>query len=199
MSTPGSPRIRKEAIYAAAARLFREKGYPATSMRELAAEVGLEASSLYSHIRSKGELLDHICFAAARAFTEGMEQVRSSHDQQPVEQIGALIALHIRIAHEDPASQTVFNNEWRHLAPDRLRAFLDLRKAYEQQFQDIIEEGQATGVLRPMSPVTMLSTLLSAMRWVYTDRRASRMDQEEVARAIRRMLLEGIMVPPGQQ
>jgi AcrR family transcriptional regulator len=44
---------KKEAIYEAAAQLFREKGYKAASMRDLAERVDLKVSSLYSHIGSK--------------------------------------------------------------------------------------------------------------------------------------------------
>ena len=69
--------LKKQDIYTAAARLFKEKGYPSTSMRELASAVGMEASSLYNHIRSKAELLEHICFYTAEAFTKGMEVIRS--------------------------------------------------------------------------------------------------------------------------
>ena len=51
---------RKEVILKAAAQLFHEKGYKAASMRDLAERVGVEAASLYNHIRSKTELLHDI-------------------------------------------------------------------------------------------------------------------------------------------
>jgi len=61
---------RKDVIIKAAAQLFREKGYKAASMRDLAEKVGVEAASLYNHIRSKTELLHDICFNVANAFWE---------------------------------------------------------------------------------------------------------------------------------
>ena len=64
---------RKEVIIKAAAKLFREKGFKAASMRDLAVKVGVEAASLYNHIRSKSELLHDICFDVANIF---IEQIR---------------------------------------------------------------------------------------------------------------------------
>ena len=66
---------KKEIIFQAAARLFKDYGYQATSMRQLAKEVGLEASSLYSHISSKQELLAQICMSEANKYLNHMNKV----------------------------------------------------------------------------------------------------------------------------
>lgn len=184
---------KKEAIYAAAARLFHERGYSATSMRELATAVGLEASSLYSHISSKTELLDHICFQAATRFTKGM-QVISDTQVQPIEQIRALLDLHMTIALEDPTSQTVFNDEWRHLPEERLIAFRTLRKQYEQGFLTLIERAQKAGEIRPMEPKLILLTLLSALRWLYIGKGLNtRMKPMEIKAQMATFLMDGLI------
>jgi len=185
---------RKEAIYAAAARLFREKGYSATSMRELAAAVGLEASSLYAHITSKADLLEQICFSAARAFLSGIERVeRDCAD--PLVQIRELIALHVHIALEDPTSQTVFNDEWRHLPAERLKEFSGMRRKYEQRFRSIIERGQRQGLIRDVDPQTILLTLLSGLRWIHSGRvPAGQADADRLGAEIASLLIGGIVV-----
>ena len=53
---------KKDLIIRKASAMFREKGFPATSMRDLAEGVGLEAASLYNHIQSKSEILQEIIF-----------------------------------------------------------------------------------------------------------------------------------------
>ena len=64
---------RKEVIIEKAAQLFRKNGFNATSMRDLAENVGVEAASLYNHISSKAELLQEICFRIANKFTTHMD------------------------------------------------------------------------------------------------------------------------------
>ena len=61
-------RSRKAQIDRTATALFRARGFAATSMRELATALGLEAGSLYSHIKSKEEILHRVCFGLAEAF-----------------------------------------------------------------------------------------------------------------------------------
>ena len=62
---PAKNGTRKDVIIRKASALFRTKGFTATSMRDLAISVGVEAPSLYNHIGSKSELLQDICFKIA--------------------------------------------------------------------------------------------------------------------------------------
>ena len=61
---------KKDKIYLEAAKLFKTHGYQASTMRQLAKEVGLEAASLYSHISSKQEILSNICLSEADKFLD---------------------------------------------------------------------------------------------------------------------------------
>src|ERR1700729_1354032 len=70
---------KKEVIIEKASRLFREKGFGAASMRDLAEHVGVEAASLYNHIQSKSEILQAICFRVANEFLTNLEAVEASH------------------------------------------------------------------------------------------------------------------------
>src|SRR6478735_10065469 len=91
----GKDGSRREVIVKAAATLFLEKGYKAASMRDLAERVGVEAASLYNHIRSKTELLHDICFAVANVFWEHINKVEST-DASPIEKLETLLRFHIK-------------------------------------------------------------------------------------------------------
>lgn len=161
---------KKAAIYEAAALLFRERGYRAASMRELAERVQLKVSSLYSHIGSKEELLQKICFDNAQHFIQGLDIIEQKGGTA-LEQLQGVIGLHVDSAVSNPTSVTVFNNEWRHLTDGKgqrnLSAFLALRKTYESRLQNIIQTGINKGELRATDARVALYTLLTAVRWLH--------------------------------
>jgi AcrR family transcriptional regulator len=188
----GKPKSKKQVIYEEAAKLFQEKGYSAASMRDLADRVNLKASSLYSHIRKKEEILQKICFDNAHRFIEGMKEVEALV-ATPSEKIKALIRLHIHIALEDPTSITVFNDEWRHLEEPFLSRFLNMRKDYEQRFLKIIKEGMEDGELKELNPVTTLFTLITSVRWLHYWHHPERdLQQDVLEKEILTILMTGI-------
>src|SRR5215204_4733215 len=86
---------RKDVIITKAAKLFREKGFSATSMRDLAEHVGVEAASLYNHISSKAEILQEICFKVANQFMSHIEEVDNSQ-RTAIAKIEEILRFHIR-------------------------------------------------------------------------------------------------------
>ena len=185
----------KQKIFEEAARLFQEKGYLAANMRELAERVDLKASSLYSHIGSKEELLQKICFDSARAYLAGMDQVEDSM-VGPVEKVRALISLHIRIATEDVTSVTIFSDEWRHLSEPYLSEFLQMRKDYEKRFSKILQQGIEQGVFAPMNVTVGLFTILTSLRWLhrwYPEKRGISVKSLEAE--ILQVIFKGIAAP----
>jgi len=189
---------KKEQIYKAAAKLFREKGYNAASMRDLAGRVQLKASSLYSHIGSKEEILIKICFDNAHHFIVGMESVENMH-RSITEKIKALLLLHIRTAIEDTTSVTVFNDEWKHLSEPYLSQFVQLRKDYENRFRAIIKTGVETGEIKKMNTEILLYSLLNSVQWLhYWYKPEGNIKQNELERDIVLMLMEGIVNNAGK-
>ncbi|MEL6836483.1 MAG: TetR/AcrR family transcriptional regulator [Bacteroidota bacterium] len=183
---------KKQMIMEAAAKLFRDRGYSATSMRDLAKAVHLQASSLYNHIKSKQEILKEICFHNARHFLAGIEQI-VQEEASPAQQLEALILLHLRVATSDATSITSFNDEWRHLEQPELEQFINLRKRYEAHFRDIIEKGIAAGDFRQVDPNIVMYTILSSLRWVYDWYRPERADSiEEIGQEIVSLVLKGL-------
>ena len=135
---------RKVQIEGVATELFRKKGYAATSMRDLAQAVGMEAASIYSHIKNKEALLSSICFRLADAFMDAKKEMELQTMPAP-QLLQKAIEAHVRVITNNLDASAVFLHEWRHLSPEPLAEFIALRKAYENYLIRIIQQGKEEG------------------------------------------------------
>ncbi|MEP6711901.1 MAG: TetR/AcrR family transcriptional regulator [Ferruginibacter sp.] len=153
----------QDAITKKAAALFREKGYKATSMRELAENIGVEAPSLYNHIGSKAELLQNICFKVANDFIFQLQFIEDLK-HTTVQKIDQLIRFHIQMMLQVFDEVFVANHEWKHLEQPYLDNFLTQRKSYESRMVQLIKDGIKNNELKNIHPHVAVLTILSAVR-----------------------------------
>jgi len=157
---------RKEQVIRTAAALFREKGYVASSMRDLAQKLGIEAASLYSHIKSKEEILHSLCFDMAAEFRKSLDAVEKLNVPAS-EKLRQGIIGHIQVMAKDLIASAVFMNEHRHLSQPSLRDFLLLRINYINRFKSFIEEGVASGDFKEtIDKKLAVMTLFSSLNWM---------------------------------
>lgn len=157
---------RKEQVIRRAAELFREKGYVASSMRDLAQKMGIEAASLYSHIRSKEEILQSLCFDMATEFRKSLEEVERMNISA-TEKLRRGIIGHVQVMARDLTASAVFMNEHRHLSQPFLRDFLLLRINYINRFKAIIEDGMKLGEFKnTIDKKLAVMTLFSSLNWM---------------------------------
>ena len=187
--------VKRELILTEAAKLFKDRGYSGTSMRDLAGQVGMEAASMYNHIKSKDELLDTICFRISDTYISQLQE--TAEQAIPYgEKIKSLVQLHIRLMVEDGAAVSVANHDWKYLPEPRLTEFKQARKTYEKGFATLIEAGIAAGEFRPVNVSVALFTVLSAVRWVELWYRPGRgLTAEELESNIITVLLGGLEKP----
>ena len=157
---------RKEEILKVAATLFKEKGYNAISMRDIAAQMDIKAASLYNHISGKQEILADIVLNVASEFTVGMERVVSQKSSS-LKKIENLIELHIDITLNHSEALASLNNDWMHLEGENLNAFIRMRDGYENNFRNIIKQGIDANEIKPYHPEVILFSILSTLRTLY--------------------------------
>jgi AcrR family transcriptional regulator len=114
---------RKTEIINVAAKLFKEKGYSAVTMRDIAQAMDIKAASLYNHIKSKQEILVLIIIEIAEEFTSVMDEVVNSNDSA-IKKIERIIQLHIDITLRDSNALACLNNDWMHLTDSDLDYFI---------------------------------------------------------------------------
>lgn len=182
---------RKDEILTASAKLFKEKGYSAVTMRDLAQTLGIKAASLYNHINSKQEILAHIILSIAEEFTEGITTILNS-DQSTLGKLRNIIALHVEITSNNSNGMASLNNDWMHLE-DEQAYYLKLRQDYEDNFRSIIKKGIANNELKQMDLEVALFSILSTLRSLYLWIPSKEdINKEELAANLSDVLLNGI-------
>ena len=173
---------KKEFILKKAAQMFREKGFAATSMRDLAETVGIEAASLYNHIRSKNEMLESICFEVANRFTIFMDELESGN-QGTIKKIETLLRFHIKQMIETFEEVIVCDREWKHLDEPYLSNFHNQRRSYRKRFAAIIEEGISKNEIKkidaPTAVLIMLHSVNGIESWHRSTAKISAKDLED--------------------
>jgi len=156
---------RRREIEDAASALFRERGYVATSVRDIAHALDIRGPSLYAHVTSKEDVLWAIVDRAASRFERTADRALAA-DADPADRLAALVAAHISVITADPGEASVFVAEWRHLSGDRRQAILERRDAYERRFRDLIADGMADGTFALTDPAVAATFLLSALNGI---------------------------------
>jgi AcrR family transcriptional regulator len=153
---------KREAIIKEASILFKEKGFSATSMREIAESLAVEAPSLYNHINSKKELLQEICFKVANLFTAKITEAEISNSPV-IEKLELIIRFHIHMMLQLYESVYIAEHEWKHLPEPYLSNFKNQRKSYRGRLAVIIRNGIEKKELRRVDPYVAVLTTLSAI------------------------------------
>lgn len=183
---------RKEVIIEKAASLFKEKGFKAASMRDIAVALGIEAASLYNHISSKNELLHSLCFHVAKRFTSKIEEVMAGGDSS-ISKLEKIVQFHIQQMLQYYDEVYVSDREWRHLSEPGLTEYRGLRRKYRQQFTTIIEAGIAKGEIKPIDAPTAVLILLHAIGGIESWHRShDKIDPAALERNMITILISGL-------
>lgn len=185
---------RKDQITEAAAKLFREKGFEAASMRDIAASLGIEAASLYSHIKSKDEILETICFNMAGKLLKAIDEVNDIYFNAE-EKLGMAVKNHVKIVTGDLDASSVFIREWRRLTKPKLKEFIKLRNKYEEGFTQVLVNGENENVFEAPDKKFAVLTILSALNWIteWYDPKG-KMTPDEIAEHLTEFILTGLRV-----
>ena len=186
---------KKGLILQRAATMFRERGFAASSMRDLAETVGIEAASLYNHIRSKNEILESICFDVANIFNEKIQEIESGR-QSNINKIESLLRFHIEQMVDNYEKVIVSDREWRHLDEPYRANFQNQRRTYRKRFAAIIEDGIVKGEIRRIDAATAVLIMLHAINGIESWHRSKvKMNADELANNMIRILIDGLRKP----
>ena len=180
-------------VVAAAGRLFAERGYHGTSMRDLGRELGLLGSSLYAHVESKQDLLVEVVEEGARLFQDSADRALAAVGTSS-ERLRGLVAGHIDVVLDNQDVVRTFLNEARMLDEEHRSRIVEARDRYEADVRAVIAAGVADGTFRPrtdpkMTSILILTILNAVERWYRPD---GPLDRTGLVDAIIDMVMTGI-------
>ncbi|GAA0935900.1 TetR/AcrR family transcriptional regulator [Pseudonocardia zijingensis] len=193
-----SPRREtKSLIYRHALRLFARHGYAGTSLREIAEAVGLEVPSLYTHIRSKRELLYDLMEFGNRDLLDRLARsVAAVPDDRPLDRLYLLVRENV-ISHCRHSDQTtVVFTEIRELSDDQRAKIVALRREIENLFRSALEAAVAEGVARPVNiAVTVFGALAIGRGAATWYRENGPLSPEEIGDLYGEQVVRGVLAP----
>ncbi len=189
---------RKSDLIAAAAKLFRQKGFDATSTRDIATAVGMRSGSPFYHFKSKGDLLYAVMAEGMRSAIEQQQltlqnaPVSLLNTEQSKQQIRRLLQVLIRHHFEvllSPNSDfiPVMLYEWRSLTPRQRTTMAQLQRDYEAVWLPVLEALFASGQLTcpvKLARLLIFGALNWSVQWFDARKEASLDDLTEAAMAL---------------
>lgn len=156
---------RKKEIISNAQRVVKDKGYAATSVRDIAKALDMEPASLYSHFDSKEDILRITCFEMAEKFELAIQEVNDIYFNAE-EKLRMAIKFHVEILTENLDAAIIFIRDWRNLSSDSLNSFIEKRNIYEDGIKEIIQNGIDEGLFNEADKKFAALTILSSVNWI---------------------------------
>jgi len=186
--------VRTREILDVAARLFAERGYAETTMRNICSAVGLTLGSLYYHVESKEAVLVHIVTDTGGPFVEDMRRLCRQEDV-PVVECAYLVARRwmYEVHHFRDQWRVLMREQWRIRGP-RYREVFDLRRETEVLIERLLERGVREGTVRPhdvrLTSMAIAGLMNSTLQWY---KPGARLDPDAIADHYMTLVLRGIV------
>ena len=171
-------------VLRSALELFAHRGFAGTSIRDIAELAGMKSASLYSHYKSKEQILAALIKIGHEELLRRLRQAVMASPPDPVQRLRAIIRAHVRLHTEFSMLAVVVNHELHALSGDYVSGALALRNQAAELLIDIIVQGQKEGVFRLSHDPLLAASAIGAMglrvaEWYSSDHRLSVSEIEE--------------------
>ncbi|MBV9529232.1 TetR/AcrR family transcriptional regulator [Sphingomonas sp.] len=186
----------KEPIVAAAAALFRERGFAATSMQEIADAVGLTRPALYYHFRNKEEILESLVEEITLKSIRKTLLIDAAHSTDPGEKLRTIVTAYALWILRHPQHFAVLSRDEQDL-PQRARDIQRQgRRELLQAFSHVIRAGIDAGRFRVVDPTVTTLSIFGMCNWtIQWFKPEGRLSEEQVAKDIADLAVSMIQRP----
>lgn len=158
--------VKKDLFFKETLKLIHEKGFRATTMRDIAERMNFEVANIYNYIDSKDALLENYVIGITKEFQTYMDNIIDS-TFSPKDKLRMVISKHIQFTFEKPYQLALMANEWRNLKEPALSEYVAKRSDYISKIASILEDGVEKGEFRPMNIEIATNSIVSSLRWSY--------------------------------
>ncbi len=188
-------RRRQQEILDAAAEIFREKGYEATSTQDIAEAVGLLKGSLYYYIDSKEDLLFAIIDEAYKGALQTLDQAKMMPGNA-LQKIRSIIESHVDYFIANQVKMAVLFRDFRSLSEERQQIIAGEGDQYLEEVRSLIRQGQAEGVVAPdidprLASIGITGMVNSLSQWYHPSGPST---PAEISEAFARLVVAGVSV-----
>lgn len=185
---------RRAAIIKSAAHVFGRKGFHATTLEEIAAELRVTKASLYYYFSTKEELLYEVHLLSMHDVLSRLEAIRATRES-PVVQLEAAITEHLRVLAGDYEGAFLLQQEY-DLPAEYREQIVRLRDRYEKTLLEIVQEGERQRVFRVKDARVAVRMMLGAINWFLRwYRGGGRLSVDEIAAAYVDFVFYGMLAP----
>lgn len=190
----GKATNRQQEIIVKSAGLFREKGYLATSIRDISDALDITSAALYYHFKNKEEILKAIMQLSLKNLQEAVGASIEGTDDQ-LEQLRSALRTHLKISIEYQDFAIVLLKDLRHLSPEWRATVVEARDAYEDRWEELLQSCQTAGLIRPDVDLNLLRLLtFGALNLVVTwYKPTGKYQPEEIADAFLNYITLGVL------
>lgn len=156
---------RRDDILTVAARMFREKGYVATSLDDIAQAIGISKPGIYHYFSAKEEILYDICLMGLQHINDYVQKILYSN-LDVLEKFKKIIEGHIKSYSEYRDIAGVFLGEQANLTEDKRALLMSLGKNYEAVVKGLLKQAIDEGVFRSVDADLMVHAISGMCNWV---------------------------------
>jgi TetR/AcrR family transcriptional regulator, cholesterol catabolism regulator len=191
----GVSEFKRGLVLAAAARLFSERGYAATTIDAITDELSASRRAIYDHFAGKAEILVEICEQAVRFSAELAERVARAPGD-PAARLKLLARDFTRIVIENQDYIAISSREMKFLPEESRRRIQRMQKRFDRILGAILADGVETGQFVLADPAMAALAISGMIVWVHRWYRAGgRLSSEEVAGAMAETALRMVQAP----
>lgn len=154
----------QDAILEAASRLFIERGFPGTSMSDIAEAMGVTRTAIYYYFRNKEAILNALT-SSVTEMAGKMADATLAQEHDPVLALRALVRQHARLILSHPLQFRVVERNEQHLSPSLRKVAQASRRLLLSRFVTAIEAGIRAGQFRDVNPKVAAFSMLGMCNW----------------------------------